>query len=262
VTTPHRLKTAYFGRTNERLSILGLEAVLAEPGIECVSVTPGRGNAATAENGKLHEIARSNGIEVAAFRDVAACVDALDLVISFSNPVIFPAAFLDAVPLGIVNMHPAPLPAFRGCHAIEHAILEGAPTFGATMHYCDAGIDTGPVIDEEHFAIEELTAREVWDRVDVAAMALLNRTMQKIVDHGRLGHRCPSRPQAEDDARYFDHDSLPLNAEIDASMPVTQQRRIARAYDHPRRSPARMWVNGRSQPVRLRDGRIEPIEDE
>jgi phosphoribosylglycinamide formyltransferase 1 len=57
--------------------------------------------------------------------------------------------FLDRFPQRIVNTHSAPLPAFPGAHPIEDVLAAGVATTAATVHYIDAGIDTGPVIAAE-----------------------------------------------------------------------------------------------------------------
>lgn len=46
----------------------------------------------------------------------------------------------------IVNTHPALLPAFPGAHAVRDALAAGAIETGATVHWVDEGVDTGPVI--------------------------------------------------------------------------------------------------------------------
>ena len=53
---------------------------------------------------------------------------------------------LAAFPDRILNIHPALLPAYPGLHAWEQAVEDGATESGCTVHYVDAGIDTGPVI--------------------------------------------------------------------------------------------------------------------
>jgi phosphoribosylglycinamide formyltransferase-1 len=56
------------------------------------------------------------------------------------------APLLDAFPGRILNIHPSLLPAFPGLHAWEQAVAAGARESGCTVHYVDAGMDTGPVI--------------------------------------------------------------------------------------------------------------------
>ena len=54
--------------------------------------------------------------------------------------------FLDRFAGRVINVHPALLPQFPGAHAIEDALEAGVPVTGATVHYVDAGVDTGDVI--------------------------------------------------------------------------------------------------------------------
>ena len=46
----------------------------------------------------------------------------------------------------LMNVHPALLPAFPGLHAQRQALEYGARVAGATVHFVDDGIDTGPII--------------------------------------------------------------------------------------------------------------------
>jgi phosphoribosylglycinamide formyltransferase 1 len=54
--------------------------------------------------------------------------------------------FLKRFPGAVVNVHPSLLPAFPGLNAIEQALAYGVGVFGVTVHFVDAGVDTGPVI--------------------------------------------------------------------------------------------------------------------
>ncbi len=55
-------------------------------------------------------------------------------------------AFLARFPWAVINVHPSLLPAFRGVRAIEQAVDYGVKVFGVTVHFVDAGVDSGPVI--------------------------------------------------------------------------------------------------------------------
>jgi phosphoribosylglycinamide formyltransferase-1 len=54
--------------------------------------------------------------------------------------------FIDAFPQRIVNTHPALLPAFPGTDAPAQALAHGVKLAGVTVHFVDAGVDTGPII--------------------------------------------------------------------------------------------------------------------
>jgi len=46
----------------------------------------------------------------------------------------------------VMNVHPALLPSFPGLHAQRQALASGVRFSGCTVHFVDAGTDTGPVI--------------------------------------------------------------------------------------------------------------------
>ncbi|HEY1956912.1 MAG TPA: phosphoribosylglycinamide formyltransferase [Polyangiaceae bacterium] len=56
------------------------------------------------------------------------------------------SVLLDAFPMRVVNIHPALLPAFPGLNAQSQAFTYGVKLSGCTVHFVDAGTDTGPII--------------------------------------------------------------------------------------------------------------------
>ena len=53
---------------------------------------------------------------------------------------------LAAFPYRILNIHPALLPAFPGMESWKQAVDYGVKVAGCTVHFVDAGTDTGPII--------------------------------------------------------------------------------------------------------------------
>jgi len=56
------------------------------------------------------------------------------------------AEFLARFPGGVINIHPALLPAFPGVHAQRQAADAGVKLAGCTVHFVDSGVDSGPII--------------------------------------------------------------------------------------------------------------------
>jgi phosphoribosylglycinamide formyltransferase-1 len=54
--------------------------------------------------------------------------------------------FIREFPLRILNIHPSLLPAFPGLDAQHQAFEHGVQFSGATVHFVDEGLDSGPII--------------------------------------------------------------------------------------------------------------------
>lgn len=94
--------------------------------------------------------------------------------------------FLDQFPGRVMNIHPALLPAFPGTHAQQQAIDYGAKVSGCTVHFVDAGMDTGPIILQEAVAVlENDTADTLSDRILHAEHILYPRALSLYCE-GRL----------------------------------------------------------------------------
>jgi len=250
------LRAAYFGDSSEDASVRGLEIVLAQPGIDVVSVTCGRGTSTHEQDGRLQRIARSAGVPLLDLPGVRQMAVLPGLAISFYNPVIFPSGFIDQIRFGVINVHPGPLPEYRGCHPVEHAMLDGAAEFGATLHLCDSGIDTGPIVDEERMPITKLdTARTLWSKVDEMALLVLRRTLPRVVEAARHGRRLPVRAQDATRAQYFAA-GLPRERRLDVSEGWDSLVRQVRAYDHRRWEPAFAECDGHRIYFRYQDGQV------
>ncbi len=63
--------------------------------------------------------------------------------------------FLSSFPNRVVNIHPALLPSFPGRDAWKQALNYGAKITGCTVHFVDAGTDTGPIILQKSVLVRD-----------------------------------------------------------------------------------------------------------
>lgn len=70
----------------------------------------------------------------------------VDLVVLAGYMLVLTTAFLNKFHNKVINIHPALLPSFPGVHAQKQALDYGVKVSGCTVHYVDAGTDTGPII--------------------------------------------------------------------------------------------------------------------
>lgn len=95
-------------------------------------------------------------------------------------------SFLDRFASRVINVHPSLLPAFPGMRAIEDALAAGAAVTGATVHYVDEGVDTGPVIEQVEVAIDEAdTVESLRERVQAVEHRLLPLVAGRLVEEIR-----------------------------------------------------------------------------
>lgn len=146
-----------------------LERVHGRDGVEIVAVASDQPDAWALER------ARGAGVPVATFpleqyadrpaRDRAIedwlAERGVELVVLAGYMQLLNPAFLGRFSSGVINVHPALLPAFPGLNAVEQALAYGVKVFGVTVHFVDEGIDTGPVILQR--AIELPDARDAAD---------------------------------------------------------------------------------------------------
>lgn len=60
----------------------------------------------------------------------------------------------------MVNIHPSLLPSFPGLHAIQQAYEYGVKVTGVTVHFVDAGLDTGPIFAQQSVEVSQMDTLE------------------------------------------------------------------------------------------------------
>jgi len=90
---------------------------------------------------------------------------------------------LDIFPDRILNIHPSLLPAYPGLMAWKQAVNDGATESGCTVHYVDAGMDTGPIILQANVPVlEDDTAETLHARIQVEEHQLYPAAIKKVAN--------------------------------------------------------------------------------
>lgn len=93
----------------------------------------------------------------------------LDLIVLAGYLVTVPAAMIQRYRNRIINVHPSLIPSFcgKGYYGIkvhEAALARGVKVTGATVHYVDEGMDTGPILLQKAVEVREGDTPEVLQR--------------------------------------------------------------------------------------------------
>ena len=105
----------------------------------------------------------------------------VELVVCAGYMQLLRPSFLSRFPERVVNVHPAPLPAFPGAHPLDDLLASGAEAAAATVHFVDEGVDTGDVIASEPVPVlPGDTVDSLRERVHEAEHRLLPRVVREL----------------------------------------------------------------------------------
>lgn len=93
----------------------------------------------------------------------------LDLIVLAGFLVTIPAAMIEKYRSRIINIHPSLIPSFcgvgyYGLKVHEAALKRGVKVTGATVHYVDEGVDSGPIILQKAVEVKEGDTPEILQR--------------------------------------------------------------------------------------------------
>lgn len=115
-----------------------------------------------------------------------------DLIVLAGFLVAVPHNVIARYPGKIINIHPALIPSFcgkgyYGLHVHERALERGVKVTGATVHFVDEGLDSGPIILQKAVYIEDGDTPEVLQRrvMEQAEWKILPEAIN-LIAHGRV----------------------------------------------------------------------------
>jgi len=141
----------------------------------------------------------------AAYQPDVLCVACFSLYI--------PRSILDIPRLGCLNVHPSLLPANRGPDPLFWTFREGTQQTGVTIHLMDEGLDSGPIVAQEHVEVPNGIR---YAQLEAQYAALGGKLLVRSVWELYQGTADP-RPQDKSQSSY-----LPLPSSEDFVVPVAQ----------------------------------------
>ncbi|MBI5877799.1 MAG: hypothetical protein HZB53_09125 [Chloroflexi bacterium] len=119
-----------------------------------------------------------------------------DIILSASFPYLLPPEVLSLAKIAAVNMHPTPLPHYRGPNPMR-LFYDGFPTIGATLHYTAAEFDTGAILAQHTAPAPQPLTQE-------AILSIWPGLMMKCLMEGvaKAAMRAPGMPQDDSKASY------------------------------------------------------------
>lgn len=182
--------------------------------------------------------ARRLGVPLLTMDDVLNVESDIGLSVRFH--LILRQAHLDRFRKGVVNLHGAPLPEYRGSMGDAVALLEGQTEFGASLHWMDRGIDTGDLIAVERFPISAKdTVYDLFVRGNAVGLRLIRAQLLDIMkdnvlyESQKLVSETIGRP-----ARTFSRKDVIPRKRISGSMSPEQIWNTVRAFQFPGQEPA------------------------
>ena len=183
----------------------------------------------------IHQLAEQSGIPYKKFHkinddeNVAIIKDIQpDYIFVIGLSQLVGKSILDIPAKGAIGFHPTPLPKFRGRAAMVWQVLLGVHDTKCTLFMLDDGMDSGDILGQEPYTIEDTDyAQDVERKLCIALENLSKRVLQ-----GLLEDTIVPEKQNEEEATYL-LIRRPEDGLIDWAKPVEKIHRLIRAVSKP-----------------------------
>lgn len=200
------MKIVFMG--TPEFAVPSLERLIKEFGVKAVFTQPdrpkGRGKKLTMP--PIKEVALKENIKVFQPEKLREDREAIEFLKELSPDFIIVVAYgqilskeiLDIPKYGCINLHASLLPKYRGAAPINWAIINGEKSSGNTTMFMDEGLDTGDMLLESKYDIEDdITAGELHDKLMKSGGELLVKTI-----HGLVENSIKPKKQKDDESCY------------------------------------------------------------
>jgi methionyl-tRNA formyltransferase len=178
-----------------------------------------------------------------------------DIVVAAGYRHILPDSILGIPDKGCVNVHPGYLPNGRGFYPNVWSIIEDCPA-GATIHYMDSGIDTGPIIARKKIKKQfDDNAASLYERIEMASVQLFKRYWSDI-----KSCTTTTTEQFKEEGTYHSRADFEEVCRLDPSATHTVREMVdrLRALTHPPHENAVIEVDGDAYHVEIS---VTPIDN-
>jgi len=139
---------------------------------------------------RIREIAKENNITVYKTHRTILPLDEYDVAISVQYAKILEEGFIDKFEY-VLNLHFAELPRYRGMNSSAHAIMNARKDnhwrAGVALHYIDAGIDTGKIIEVGTVGFDGNTLnKDLYNDLEGVAWSLYQQYVDYIMYGGNV----------------------------------------------------------------------------
>lgn len=133
----------------------------------------------------LSEFCAKNDVSTISTEDVVKIKP--DLILSIYYRKIISQEIISTAKMGAINLHPAPLPKYRGCVPTYWAIINGETFAGTTLHFMTGGIDDGRIIAQASISIGELTGADLHREAMRVGFDLVKYNFDDVMSGKNLG---------------------------------------------------------------------------
>ncbi len=228
---------AVFMAKNKRSAARALDWLATR--CDVAAVVAAEPDALTRDAQRVDLVAQRHGLPIVSEAELYADPpEEVDLVISFLFWKLIREPLISLGGIGCLNLHPAPLPDFRGVGGLNLAVLDGLREWGVSCHWVDERFDTGDLVEVERFPIDPDTATAF--SLDLESQDHLLALFQRVLGRALDGDELPREPQGE--GRYVTREELEA---LRVVRPGDDLDRKLRAFWYPPWPGALVQVEGR-----------------
>ncbi|MBI4838266.1 MAG: methionyl-tRNA formyltransferase [Nitrospirae bacterium] len=216
------MKTTFIGNESPFLEVLKKNSDLRV--IVCERVN----NRTKKHFGSSYDYAKKNNVQIILPENYFSDPVAADLIIVSGYPKLIPPKVIAHPEIGIINIHQSLLPAYRGRHPLNWAIINGEKYTGITIHHINKKFDDGNIIWQEKESVEkDDTIMDVYNKTVIKGNKMLKKVLNMACTKSFNGIR-----QGSESASYYPPRS-PKDGKIDWNDNAVKIKNLIRALTVP-----------------------------